>query len=128
MSDNLMDRVLNQYPPPKDLDKDDDVDSTVQAHRSPKRMAIERRIDLHGKTIDEARVELDTFIAACVAEEVRKILIIHGKGTTEGSDGTMRRFVRRYLEENQFIGTTGIPAERDGGSGAVWAIVRQRSR
>lgn len=128
MSDNLMDRVLNQYPPPEDLDKDDDIDMTEHARRSPKRMAIERRIDLHGKTIDEARIELDTFVSSCVADEVRKILIIHGKGTTEGSDGSMRRFVRHYLEEHQFIGTTGIPSERDGGSGAVWAIVRQRSR
>lgn len=128
MSDNLMDRVLNQYPPPADLEKDDGSEDADRHHRSPKRLAIERRIDLHGKTIEEAQVELDSFIATCAAEEVRKILIVHGKGTSDGSDGAMRRFVRGYLEEHRLIGTTGVPAEKDGGSGAIWAIVRQRSR
>lgn len=128
MSDNLMDRVLNKYPPPEDLDKDEQSESFDRNHRSPKRLAIERRIDLHGKTIDDARAELDAFISACAAEDVRKVLIVHGKGTSEGSEGAMRRFVRTYLEEHRLIGTTGVPAEKDGGSGAIWAIVRHRSR
>ncbi len=128
MNDNLMDRVLSKYPPPADLDKDDHPSGSPQDRRSPKRLSIERRIDLHGKTTEEAQIELDAFIGACVADGVKKVLIVHGKGTSAGSDGTLRSFVRQYLEEHRSIGTTGVPAEKDGGSGAVWAIVRQRSR
>ena len=42
---------------------------------------LERSIDLHGYTLDDANIEIEKFINKCFEEGVNKISIITGKGT-----------------------------------------------
>lgn len=121
-----LERWLERYPPPADLAKESARSVTVPV--APRNLPVERSIDLHGYTALEARQVLDDFVRRAAREGVRKILIVHGKGSHPGSEGTLRKLVGRYCNESPMIGATGHPGASEGGSGATWAIVRQRSR
>lgn len=58
----------------KILDKD-------QSPFKKKIFYIEKNIDLHGYTLDEANIEVEKFILDCFEKKVSKINIITGKGT-----------------------------------------------
>ncbi len=51
-----------------------DVDQTVNYK------ILERSIDLHGYTLDEANKEISNFIENCYLDRVKKINVITGKG------------------------------------------------
>jgi DNA-nicking Smr family endonuclease len=119
-------RWLERYPPPADLQKERPRADGVPS--APRNLPVERSIDLHGLTALEAHNVLDDFVRRAAREGVRKILIIHGKGSHPGSEGALRKLVARYLDASPMIGATGHPGASEGGSGATWAMVRQRSR
>ena len=52
-----------------------DVDQTIKSK------ILERSIDLHGYTLDEANKEISNFIENCYLNRVKKINVITGKGT-----------------------------------------------
>jgi len=127
MNSNMMDRLLDRYPPPPDLEKDDFAGQDYE-HVAPRKLPVERTIDLHGLTTIDASQQLEVFIAQAAREAVRKVLIIHGKGSSPGSEGVLKALVRQYLEESPMVGATGHPGVDLGGAGATWAVIRQRSR
>lgn len=130
MSQNPMEMFLERYPPTPEVIRDTDLEETTYSsvQQSPRRLPVERTLDLHGYTLEEAGLQLDRFVLASQAEAVSKVLIIHGKGNHGESTGVMKQFVRNYLEKNPHVGATGVPSVRDGGAGATWAMIRQRSR
>lgn len=130
MGYNPMEYYLEKYPPTPEAVRDPGREEAEESdlRMSPRRLPIQRTIDLHGHTVESAREALDRFVGEARSAGTRKILIIHGKGIHGGRGGIMRDFVKGYLEKNPEIGMTGIPSIQDGGSGATWAIVRHRSR
>lgn len=127
MSNNSMESFLDRYPPPEDLDKPDG-DRAATARVAPDRMRIDAEIDLHGKSTDQAEAELVAFVDAALERGDRKVLVVHGKGNHEGSNSALKTMVQRFFEQNPAVGATGYPRARQGGRGATWAILRQRSR
>ncbi len=128
MNDHPMSQFLELYPPEPDPDRDNDIPETRVSPRSPRKMPVQGRIDLHGYTVDEARSELDRFLKEAVSQGKRKVLVIHGKGLHSEGDSRLRDMSKQMLAEHQLVGTTGTADPRDGGSGATWAILRHRSR
>ena len=59
---------------------------------------------------------------------MRKGLVIHGKGNHSAEGSVLAPLVRDFLEMSSEIGEFGRAARKDGGSGATWFILRQRSR
>jgi len=51
-----------------------DVDQTIKSK------ILERSIDLHGYTLDDANKEISNFIENCYLDRVKKINVITGKG------------------------------------------------
>lgn len=127
MNSNMMDRLLERYPPPPDLEKDDFAGRDYE-HVAPRKLPVERTIDLHGLTTLDATQQLEIFVTDAARDGVRKVLIIHGKGSSPGSEGVLKALVRRYLEASPIVGATGHPGVNLGGAGATWAVIRQRSR
>ena len=125
--DNPMEEYLRRYPPPAEPEAD--RDSPPETPPTPaERRPTEATLDLHGCTVDEGKTRLEQFIKASLQAGRTKVLIVHGKGATLGSDSPLRRMVRSYLEQNPYVGKTGIPGNKEGGRGATWAVIRQRSR
>lgn len=82
-------------------------------------------IDLHQLTRDEAWAKLTNFVNDCYRRNLRKILIIHGKGIhSNGSDPVLGQMVRLFIEQDKRLGTSGHPDRNHGGNGATWVIIR----
>ena len=89
-----------------------------------RRLPPEDEIDLHGRTTVEAEYLLSNFILQSKNNGLRKILIIHGKGTHSKNGPILSGWVRGYLESSPLCGETGNPDKRDGGKGATWVILK----
>jgi DNA-nicking Smr family endonuclease len=104
---------------------------------------IDARLDLHGETIETARVQLQRFLADSRAQGHRLVLVITGKGaspftshTLHGTGhfhsperlGRIRRLVLEWLNEPEFrTHVSGFqPAHpRHGGGGALYVRLRR---
>lgn len=71
-------------------------------------------LDLRGKTVDEATIEIDRFIDDAVLTGVREFSIIHGKGT-----GALRTGVQAYLRSHPQVKTFRIGAYGEGDAGVT---------
>ncbi len=90
------------------------------------RMAPERRLDLHGKTVAAAHLALTRFLHAAQAEQVRCVEVITGKGSPEGG-GAIRRELPMWLNEPGLRGivlATAHPHARN--PGATRVLLRRR--
>jgi len=90
-------------------------------------MPYEAQIDLHGLTADEATVRLNQFIGECHRRGLRKVLIIHGKGNHSEDAPVLSGMVRSFIERDYRLGESGHPDKKDGGKGATWVIIRERT-
>jgi DNA-nicking Smr family endonuclease len=95
-------------------------------------LAIEARLDLHGMTQAEAHRALAGFVARSHAAGKRVLLVVTGKGTRPGADGSpsgvLRRTVPRWLAEpalRPLVLTTAAALGRDGGDGALYLLLRR---
>jgi DNA-nicking Smr family endonuclease len=127
-------RCIDQYAPspedvpPEDAGSSKAEDAEAGNRPSPRKRAIEAELDLHGCTVEEARTRLDGFLRESRSRGLHKVLVIHGKGNHSKGGAVLRRAVWDYLEQHPLAGAMGRPEGRQGGHGAVWVIVRQRSR
>ena len=90
-------------------------------------MPYEAQIDLHGLTMEEASIRLDQFIGECYKRGIRKVLIIHGKGNHSEDMPVLSGMVRSFIERDYRLGESGHPDKRDGGKGATWVILREKT-
>jgi DNA-nicking Smr family endonuclease len=103
--------------------------------------SIEARIDLHGMTQDDAHRALGDFIARSARAGRRCVLIITGKGLRRigderaagavGEIGILRNAAPRWLNEapnRARILAFAAAQPRDGGSGALYVLLRRRAR
>jgi DNA-nicking Smr family endonuclease len=102
--------------------------TTVRLRRG--QIRPEARLDLHGLTQAEAHAALASFIRRARAAGHRCVLVVTGKGSV-ATGGVLRREVPRWLELPELSGAIlGIaPAQaRDGGSGALYVLLRRKVR
>lgn len=71
-------------------------------------------IDVRGKTIEEAILDLDKYIDDAVIANVRQVRIIHGKGT-----GALRKGLTEYFDKHPSVRAHDLAALNEGGSGAT---------
>ncbi|MDD3997946.1 MAG: Smr/MutS family protein [Sphaerochaetaceae bacterium] len=90
-----------------------------------KRLVIEDSIDLHGMTGDEAIDFLRNFLAGAASRKLRKIRIVHGKGLhSQDGRAVLRDIVYRELSQSKYVRAFQKTAPADGGSGAVWVVLK----
>lgn len=127
-----LESLLDRYPPDPAEKQDADVPGgaagTTGAGPRPASLPIEDEIDLHGLTVEEALAATGRFIEAGLAAGYRKVLVVHGKGLHSQNGGVLGAAVRRFIEKHPDTGAMGTPKQRDGGSGALWVVLRHRSR
>ena len=93
-------------------------------------LAAEARLDLHGKTQDQAHDALQDFIQESRMARRRCVLVITGKGSVaSGRGGVLRQMVPRWLNEpalrRHIIAITNAP-QSSGGAGALYVLLRSR--
>lgn len=126
---NPMEAWLRQH---DTVDKDALADEYSESMKMRSRtyireMQVEARIDLHGLSRDEAWARLNAFVGDCQARGLRKILIIHGKGShSRGSDPVLGPMVKSFIEQDARLGSSGHPDRYMGGTGATWVMIREK--
>lgn len=116
------------------VDKDRD-DRASEGREGEEREAESRRLsgmrpqatlDLHGMTAGEAESAIDCFVDSSSRSGLEKVLVIHGKGLhSEGGLPVLKRTAREALEAHPLAGRFGEAARADGGSGALWVMIRK---
>ncbi len=112
--------------PPLAIGTGSDIDRASFERLKRGQMEIEARLDLHGKTQDEAHRALSSFIARAQSRGARLALVVTGKGR-EGK-GVLRESVPRWLNEPALrarILALANAQPRDGGSGALYVLLRK---
>ncbi len=80
---------------------------------------IDSEIDIRGKNIEEAIIELDKYIDNAYIVGMKEIQIIHGKGT-----GVLREGVKNYLRKHKAISKQRLGEYSEGGDGVTIATLK----
>jgi DNA-nicking Smr family endonuclease len=100
-----------------------------QAERFRKgKLAIEGKIDLHGRTQQDAHDDLLAFLRRAHAAGKRNVLVVTGKGMTTSKTGVLRQAVPRWLNEPAFrslVLAFDYAEPQHGGEGALYVLVKR---
>jgi DNA-nicking Smr family endonuclease len=89
--------------------------------------AVDAEIDLHGMTGAEAKAALREFLAAAIDRRMSCVRIIHGKGRRSGPRGpVLKNLVNHWLQRIDRVLAFGSARQVDGGSGAVYVLLRSK--
>ncbi len=115
-------------------DKDDGSDefstSTERGFES-RRLAVLKAqavLDLHGMTGVEAEVAIADFLGSASRGGLEKVLLIHGKGLHSAGAPVLKKAARRALESHPLAGRFGEASKADGGSGALWVLIKRKGQ
>jgi DNA mismatch repair protein MutS2 len=87
----------------------------VASIRTPKKTA-KMELMLLGNTFEEALPKLDVFIDDALYASLKKVRIVHGKGT-----GALRSKIRNHLKRDKRVNSFHTPPPEAGGSGVTIA-------
>lgn len=83
-------------------------------------------VDLHGYYLMDAYAEIRAFLAHSSEEGHRCVLIIHGKGRSEGREmGVIKENLPRFLSEQPQVLAFHTAQTKDGGSGACYVLLKK---
>ena len=95
------------------------------------RIPVEARLDLHGKTQDEAHAALGRFVRESRMAGRRCVMVITGKGSVaSGQGGVLRRMTPRWLAEpalRRHVVAIATAPESAGGRGALYVLLKRRA-
>lgn len=89
--------------------------------------AIEDELDLHQRTVDQSRDDLNRFLHESRGNDFRCVRIIHGKGL--GSPGklpVLKNKVNNWLRQKDEVLAFCSATPRDGGTGAVYVLLKRQ--
>ena len=111
----------------KDLAAEDPPAAALRAAQSRRLAALkpQGRIDLHGMSAEEAARELEDFLARSARAGLEKVLVVHGKGNHSAGEPVLGKVARRIIEASPSAGRFGEAAREQGGSGALWVLLRR---
>ncbi len=92
------------------------------------RYQIDARLDLHRKTVEQARKDVYRFIEDAKRYDLRTIIIVHGKGEIEAKPALLKSWVNKWLKELDDVLAFHSAQPFDGGSGAVYVMMKKSER
>jgi DNA-nicking Smr family endonuclease len=110
-------------------DKDaEELEGEDRAEETRRRSAMKPQatLDLHGMKAEEAESAISVFIESSSRAGLEKVLVIHGKGLHSEGAPVLKKAARRALEAHPLAGRFGEANKADGGSGALWVLIRKR--
>lgn len=87
---------------------------------------IAASLDLHGMTVAEAKPQVAAFLEMAHARDHRCVKIIHGKGLRSRHRGpVLKNKLAVWLKRRQDVLAYVSAPQRDGGTGAVYVLLRR---
>lgn len=84
------------------------------------KLPLEARLDCHGLTVAETRQHLHLFINDCIAQQLRTVLVIHGKGFQSTGGGKLKSNIVNWLKQSSRVLAACSALKQDGGTGALY--------
>ena len=85
---------------------------------------MQREIDLHGLSVTQAKHALREFLLAALAQQVRCVRIVHGKGLRSGHRGpVLKTAVSGVLRRTGAVLAYVSARPVDGGTGALYVLL-----
>ena len=93
--------------------------------------AIQAHVDLHGLLKEEAKAQLESFLARSRQEGRRCVLVVHGRGLhSKDQVPVLKEALKRWMHTARFARhVLGFSSARlhDGGTGAMYVLLRKLS-
>ncbi len=87
---------------------------------------IDARLDLHLKTVEQARTEVFRFVRDCVQFGIRTAIIVHGKGhRNREQPAILKSFTAKWLLELPSVLAYHSAQKQHGGTGAVYIMLKK---
>lgn len=122
-----------------ELDNDADLDGEHLSYAAPGiqqqvlrklrrgAIAVQAELDLHGFTVDAARLETAEFIHAARDRDLRCVRIIHGKGRRQIDQAPrLKQLLARWLPSRPEVLALCSARPQDGGTGAIYVLLKKR--
>lgn len=88
--------------------------------------AIEARLDLHKKTVEQSRQQVYQFVNDCIENDIRVAILVHGKGDrTPDKQATIKSYVNKWLRLLDGVMAFHSAQKHHGGYGAVYIMLRK---
>jgi DNA-nicking Smr family endonuclease len=88
-------------------------------------VAVEGEIDLHGLTRHATHDALRTFLGLALAQRLRCVRVIHGKGLRSGPGGpVLKHAVSDWLARIDSVAAFATAQPADGGTGALYVLLK----
>lgn len=89
----------------------------------------EARLDLHRKTIEEARQQVFGFVRDCMEHDIRSVLILPGKGDRNQADpAILKSYLTHWLEQIDNVQAYHTAQPHHGGAGAFYVLLKKSER
>lgn len=105
--------------------KKDGVQASVYKNIRLGKYPIEASIDLHRRTVKEARDDVFYFIQNCKKKDKRLLLITHGKGERSTPQAVIKSHVNHWLQEVTDVIAFHSAQPRHGGLGSVYVLLKK---
>jgi DNA-nicking Smr family endonuclease len=87
---------------------------------------VEAKLDLHGKSIEEAIIAVNSFLQQCLREGIRVALIIHGKGR-HSQVPILKNKLNHWLRELYVVLAFCSAAPSHGSRGAIYVLLKRNT-
>ena len=108
---------------------------------SKKNIVKKKSYDFHGFSLDEANKEIEKIIKSSYEDDVRKIVVVTGKGLHSENEkdpyrskdlGILKYSLPEYINNNnelmELINEIKVANIKDGGSGAFYIYLKKKSK
>ncbi|HBV75461.1 MULTISPECIES: DNA endonuclease SmrA [Vibrio] len=86
---------------------------------------ITAKLDLHRRTLKQAREDVVSFLRQAQRLDTRSVLIIHGKGELSTPPALMKSYIAAWLEQITDVMCFHSAQPFHGGSGAVYVLIKK---
>ena len=101
------------------------IQQKVQKKLRRGELPIEEELDLHGYTVNEAKMAIQDFLFECKRQHIRYIRIIHGKGyRSDQKIPVLKTHVAYWLPQLSNVLAFSSALPKDGGTGAIYVILK----
>jgi len=86
---------------------------------------VDAVLDLHRKTVEQARREVFEFIRDSARIGVRTVMILHGKGDRSQQPALLKSYVNKWLPSLPAVMAFHSAQKQHGGAGAMYVLLRK---
>ncbi len=88
---------------------------------------IEAELDLHGMTVDSAKIALTDFLKQCTTRSQHCVRIIHGKGLGSiNKQPILKNKLNQWLQKTDIAQAFCSARPADGGTGAIYLLLKRK--